>query len=87
MRVKYLRGNRNMEYTVVMPEDRSISDLSPPIQEAIGYLGELKEIRTEDLTNRMDNFSKEIIQKIDEQGAHLIKTTVRINEIEPGTQE
>ncbi len=35
MRVKYLRGNRNTEYTVVMPEDRSISDLSSPIQEAI----------------------------------------------------
>lgn len=87
MRVKYLRGDRNTEYTVIMPEDKSISDLSSPIQKAIGYLGELKEIRREDLTNRMDSFSKEVIQKIDEQGAHLIKTTIRIDEIEPGTPE
>lgn len=82
MRVKYLRGNRNTAYTVVMPEDKSISDLPPRIQEAIGLLGDLKEIRKEDLTDRMDSFSKEVIQKIDEQGAHLLKTTVKIEEIE-----
>lgn len=82
MRVKYLRGNKNTAYTVVMPEDNSISDLPPRIQEEIVLLGDLKEIRKEDLTNRTDLLSKEIIQKINEQGAHLLKTTVRIEEIE-----
>ena len=82
MQVKYLRGNKNTSYTVVMPEDKPISDLPPRIQEAILLLGDLKEIRKEDLTNRTDLLSKEIIQKINEQGAHLLKTTVRIEEIE-----
>lgn len=85
MRVKYLRGDRITEYTVIMPEDSSISDLSNPIQEAIGYLGDLKEIRIEDLTNRMDRFSKEIMQGINEQGAYLLKTNVRKDEIEHAT--
>lgn len=87
MRVKYLRGNMNTAYTVVMPEDKSISDLPPRIQEAIGLLGDLNEIKKEDLTNRVDSFSQEIIQKIGEHGAYLLKTTVSIDEIEPGNLE
>jgi len=41
MKVKYLQGNRDKRFLVVLPEDKEIKDLPAPIQEAIAKLGNL----------------------------------------------
>ena len=78
MRVKALRGTAKKQYTLLLPVGSEITDLSEDIQNAIAIFGELKELKQFELDQTNDI---ETIEKINEQGAHLWKTTVEFSEI------
>jgi len=82
MKVKYLQGDRDKRFLVVLPEDKEIKDLPAPIQEAIAKLGNLTYIKSEDLSNRTGEESSKIIKDIKEQGASLRKIEFKLKEIE-----
>ena len=80
MRVKALKGTAKKQYTLLLPVGSEITDLSEDIQNAIAAFGELKELTQFELEPTND-LHKETIEKMNEQGAHLWKTTVAFSEI------
>ncbi len=82
MKVKYLQGDKNTRFSVVLPEDKEIKDLSATIREGIAKLGNLTCIKSEDLSNKTGEESSKIIKDIQEQGACLRKIEIKLKEIE-----
>lgn len=80
MKISILRGSAKPEYSLLLPEDKKVTDLNPEIQTAIQKLGELKIIQTKELDASIPS-EKEAIEKIKAQGAHLWKITVQFTEI------
>lgn len=80
MRVRALKGTNLKSYTLLIPVSSDISDLSQEIQDAIKKFGELKVEKQLDLDSN-NPLHAETVQKIEEQGAYLWKTTVEFTEI------
>jgi hypothetical protein len=80
MRVKALKGQRYRSYTILLPVDSGVFDLPQHIQDAIELFGELSEVHQFDL-DPSNTLHKETEQKINEQGAHLWKTSAEFTEI------
>jgi len=80
MKVKALEGTNKSEFTVILPIDLEVSDLSEEIQKAISKLGELKIIKKFELKD--DNaFHIKTLERIKEQKADLWKFSIKFNEI------
>ena len=77
MRVKVLKGTKKKEFTVILPVDIEVSDLSEEIQNAIAELGKLGLVREKELNQNKD---KKILKALDEQNAYLEKLTIEFNE-------
>ena len=83
MKIKILRGHAKPQYSLLIPEDKEISDLDLDIQASIKNLGELNVVQSRELNEDFPS-EKEAIERIKKQGAHLWKITVEFSEITGG---
>jgi hypothetical protein len=81
MKVKTIKYSDRPEYTVVIPEDSSVEELSDKIQTAISKLGKPTSERIIELDTTLEA-NKDTIEKLNSQGAHLSKVSVSFEEIE-----
>ena len=80
MKVTVIRGKAKPHYTVFYPYDKKISELPEQVQLGIKSLGEIFISETRDLTHYDDFTSKEIIKKIQSDGAYLQETKITFTE-------
>jgi len=80
MKVRAIKGTAKPQYTVIYPSDKKISELPEQVKLGIKALGEIVLSEEGDLTHATDFTSKEIIQKIHDEGAYLHETKIKFTE-------
>lgn len=80
MKVIAIRGKAKPQYTVYYPADKKISELPEQVQLGIKALGKIVLSEERDLTHANDFTSKEIIKKIQSEGAYLQETKITLTE-------
>ena len=81
MKVKLFRGKAKPQYTLYLPADKRIEDLSTNAKQAVDAVGELTQLSEKDLTGKTDTFSKEVVAKLETDGAYFSKWEVKFDEV------
>ena len=80
MKVIVIKGKAKPQYTVFYSADKKISELPEQVQFVIKTLGEIILSEERDLTHANDFTSKEIVEKIQSDGAYIQETKIIITE-------
>jgi hypothetical protein len=69
MKVRVIKGKAKPQYTLFYPADKDISELPEQVQLGVKALGEIFSSEVRDLTHATDFTSREILEKIQSEGA------------------